>query len=733
MKQYDNIQKISTGISGLDKILLGGLQLPMSPSGAQNNKTQGIIITLKGCKGTDKTMLAMQVMHGITKSLRRYNGEETLLSPAFYSLDKTHHQLNDILLDLIISQCTRKMIMLKQDLRKDVQYNNSLFADIIFKTYQKAYASQEQGDNTPLLPDDLCARIDKYISEGIVFYNIRTNSLHFRTAQSKDTQANMLFERKYDLISDYLNDVNRFSNDYTQIDDFQNDFFNVEFDSTEEHNTHDDFIYTRTPAHKLAQIISKIQERQSKRKDEKETKIIPCTVIDGISQVRKQELEGFEISSIERLLRDTSLVSIIVIDDVEEDMFHSDISIEMRRVENDEVNYTTHQLRVNKSVFQMTAYGWHQYKKRDYGIEIYPSSHLLLHQKRYLPQSIINTRNGILDRNYLQYLDFSKDCDEKKQYVDYDKGRENEEYNRLRDLYINRFYKALSIPDDVLGYLLAQKDTIPDGKTIAIIGYPNTFKRFLAIGSSFCAAKKGYHTLFLTFDRLSSNLLQQMQCPAFAVREKALPCVEVEISKQNEKIVKYTNVGTGECAPSCPYNCLLKKCKQCYDHLHAFNINMGCISADELLYYLEEQLEIYFDKQGSKIKRIIFDDLQKVDFCFPLLKSNGLFFAALKSFCQKKGVDLIILCDKKAGLVDELISLSENVICMHRDKNPHSITFFIEKFAGNILPSQIYKITTTHIYNLFECDFSSCRLTSLDDIEEIGSITDFWNDSWKSD
>ena len=224
-----------------------------------------------------------------------------------------------------------------------------------------------------------------------------------------------------------------------------------------------------------------------------------------------------------------------------------------------------------------------------------------------------------------------------------------------------------------------------------------------------------------------------MQCPAFASREKALPCIEEGTDKQNEKIVKYTNVGTGECAPSCPYNCLLKKCKQCYDHLHAFNINMGCISADELLYYLEEQLEIYFDKQGSKIKRIIFDDLQKVDFCFPLLKSNGLFFAALKSFCQKKGVDLIILCDKKAGLVDELISLSENVICMHRDKNPHLITFFIEKFAGNILPSQVYEITTTHIYSLFECDFSNCRLTTPDNIEEIGSMTDFWNDSWKSD
>lgn len=730
MKQYNNIQKISTGVSGLDKILLGGLQLPIysSSSTQLHNKGQGIIITLKGCKGTDKTMLAMQVMHGITKSLRRYNGEDTLLSPAFYSLSKTCHQLNDILLDFIISQCTRKMIMLKQDLRKDFQYNNSLFADIIFKTDQKVYASQEQDDDMPLLPDDLCARIDKYISEGIVFYNIRTNSLHFRTAQSKDTQANMLFERKHDLIQEYLGDVNRFSNDYTQIDDFQNDFFEVDFNSTETNDTHDDFIYTRTPAHRLTQIISKIQDRQNKGRDEKETRIIPCTVIDGISHVRKQELEGFEISSIERLLRDTSLVSIIVVDDVEEDIFHSDISIEMRRVENDEVNYTTHQLRVNKSVFQMTAYGWHQYKKRDYGIEIYPSSHLLLHQKRYLSQSIINTRNGILDWNYLQYLDFSKDSDKKEQYVDYDKERATGEYNRLRNLYVNRFYKALSTPDDVLGYLLAQKNTIPDGKTVAIIGYPNAFKRFLAIGSSFCAARKGYHTLFLTFDRLSSNLLQQMQCPAFVSKNKALPCVEEIITKQDGQVVKYSNAGTGQCSPSCSYNCSLKKCKNCYDHLHAFNINMGCISADELLYYLEEQLDIYFDKQGSKIKRIIFDDLQKVDFCFPLLKNNGLFFAALKNFCQKKGVDLIILCDKKAGLVDELISLSENVICMHRDNEPHKVTFLIEKVAGNILPSQIYKITTAHIYELFECDFSNCRLAISGNIEEVGSMTDFWND-----
>lgn len=155
---------------------------------------------------------------------------------------------------------------------------------------------------------------------------------------------------------------------------------------------------------------------------------------------------------------------------------------------------------------------------------------------------------------------------------------------------------------------------------------------------------------------------------------KALPCVEGITDEQDEKIVNYTSVGTGQCSLSCPYNCSLKKCKRCYDYLHVFNVNMGCISADELLYYLEEQLEIYFDKQGSKIKRIILM-ICKSRLLFPSVEKQRPVLCRIKNFCQKKGVDLMILCDKKAGLVDELISLSENVICMCRDKDPRKVTF----------------------------------------------------------
>lgn len=90
--------------------------------------------------------------------------------------------------------------------------------------------------------------------------------------------------------------------------------------------------------------------------------------------------------------------------------------------------------------------------------------------KKILAPIYYNTKNGILDHNYLQYLDFSKIYDIKKQFIEYEKDRHTEEYGRLIELYLNRYDKRLSTPDDILGYLLAQKETAPSGKIIAIIG-----------------------------------------------------------------------------------------------------------------------------------------------------------------------------------------------------------------------------------------------------------------------
>lgn len=188
-RRIDTVGKISTGIQGLDKMLLGGLQLPLILSGEDvASSEKGIIIVLKGDRGTDKTLFAMQMMHGIAKSLN--NLEVKPKAPAFYSLDKNTDQMNDMLLDFIISKCIDKMIRTKEN----DEWTGSRFADAIFDT-SKIRAGATQSCTPPPFPENLKSKIDSYISEGIVFYNIRTNSLHFRTAQSIDSQANILFTR----------------------------------------------------------------------------------------------------------------------------------------------------------------------------------------------------------------------------------------------------------------------------------------------------------------------------------------------------------------------------------------------------------------------------------------------------------------------------------------------------------------------------------------------------------
>ena len=126
----NTVGKISTGIQGLDKMLLGGLQLPLiNPKEDISSSEKGIIIVLKGDRGTDKTLFAMQMMHGIAKSLNNLEFKPQV--PAFYSLDKNTDQMNDMLLDFIISKCIDKMVR-TSSLSND--WTGSRFADAIFDT-----------------------------------------------------------------------------------------------------------------------------------------------------------------------------------------------------------------------------------------------------------------------------------------------------------------------------------------------------------------------------------------------------------------------------------------------------------------------------------------------------------------------------------------------------------------------------------------------------------------------
>ena len=91
------MKKYSTGIKGLDTLFHGGIQLSDSASG------QGVIIAIRGARGCYKTILAMQLMHGLTKSIMGNSYDETYEdTPRFISFNKDENALNDLYLDLLI-------------------------------------------------------------------------------------------------------------------------------------------------------------------------------------------------------------------------------------------------------------------------------------------------------------------------------------------------------------------------------------------------------------------------------------------------------------------------------------------------------------------------------------------------------------------------------------------------------------------------------------------------------
>lgn len=721
-------------------MLLGGLQLPLIRSEEDASSSEkGIIIVLKGDRGTDKTLFAMQMMHGIARSLN--NQEIKPQAPAFYSLDKNTDQMNDMLLDFIISKCIDRMVRTSSI---NNEWTGSRFADVIFDT-SKICAGAAQTGTPPPFPENLKSKIDSYISEGIVYYNIRTNSLHFRTAQSIDSQANILFTRRHDRVSEYCNVSNAFSSEGNF--DFKNDLFDVQINghNIDEKNGNDsskkerelEYKYITTPSHTFSKILSHIQKGAEKNS---KNKLMPssCIVIDGLTKISDNDLRSFELTPFEHILRKSALVTIIVIDDLDEKLkISADILIELGRVENNKENYTSHALRICKSVFQMCAYGWHEYKKRDYGIEVYPSSHLLLQQKRYLPQAKILTQQGILENHYLRHVNIRVSGDVKgrsglKEYDEY-KSCENSAMDMLRNMYNDYTKKRIITVKGALQELFGYENGNTSGKIIAILGSPNSFKFYLAAGSCFCAARKGIHTLFLTFDRLIDNLRQHLVCPAWnSLEDISIPCIE-NANNESSRTIIYMNEYS--CGTNCSRHCKLMECNDCYSKMHSFNINMGCISTDELLYYLNEQLDICFNKDANKkVCRIIIDDLQKIDYSFPLLKGNDLFLSAIKNYCQQKNIDLIILCDKNAGLAKCLRSLADNVICMERNEIEKSLSIYVEKYSGIIPASHILKegikVEDTKkkcIYDIFKCKSKSCDIEFEANAAPV-DFKDFWNE-----
>ena len=216
------MKKLSTGIPGLDTLFHGGIQLK-NPN-KDDGKNGGLIIALRGAKGCNKTLLSMQLMQGISCALEKYQ-------PLFISLNKSKEDLIDMYYDVFISrllnafceiESTKQKITSDEQL-KSLRRNVQMVLGELFVSAKK----EEHIDYT----------IINKIADRVVYYNTRTNNLHFRRVQNDtskkgcyilgnygDDTNNVLYERNIspnaEIINKALDEINLLINhnsDYLYI------------------------------------------------------------------------------------------------------------------------------------------------------------------------------------------------------------------------------------------------------------------------------------------------------------------------------------------------------------------------------------------------------------------------------------------------------------------------------------------------------------------------------------
>lgn len=757
------MKKLSTNIKGLDAIFHGGIQLEKLTTSNKDTKKERLVIVIKGAKGTGKPNLAMQLMHGLTKSMQIYK-KGIPPKMLFYSINKKSEDLNDRYLDILINRQIDSMIV---DYRKDLlrakeQDMNPVvplegkyaILDFLFdlSNTKIEYTYSEARNRLARIRE----RLPLLVCEGIVNYNHRTNSLHFKRRYDGDDWHNYIAGRRCDTIQDYMSILKaaEYNNSDGSLSCFYQDFVDCSFNdhakggkhTAKEKDSNRFEYYSKSPMTKYQDIMddldSKIMEKEGKDKEQDpdaSKSVCDAIVIDGFSQLSTEELKQLPYSHILKVVRNVAKVAILVFDDRPEAQCDGDIVIEMRKSTAENEEYMYHELQISKSVFQTVAYGWHQYKMRDFGIEVFPSLHLLLSKRYYLQNKSRDIGRHLFDNNFEQYLDAinhrmpqcsQESCLQEVFFYQYLQKRNSDYVKLLKDVFSNQKQQIQEYtkneknhshtnrkiltdtlflnPNDNIQGTLAWEDHF---KTTAIIGNPNSYKRYLALAASYYWAARKQHTLFILFDKNEMDMRRQMACPAFCNPDK----------KNDSSYIP---------------------CCTCSKYIHTFDLRMGCISAEDFFAKLLEQISLYCrsdEKTGieTSVLHIVIDDIQKIDYSFPFLKSTSLFLSTLISICHRHSVRLTILCDKNASLVKELCSLADTVVCVKRDESEkylYSIELYIERGTNADVPSRIMKFHIKNIFRLFQCKSNSkeSKSPSLHLAKErftaqpIGSMKEYW-------
>lgn len=659
------LPKLPTGIHGLDKVLYGGIDVNVLKAlhiGGNNIPRTPLVIAINGSEDdNDKSVLAMQMLYGIAQSVEKIKADYQHINngwnqPVMYSTYYQTHKLDDMFLDYFISSSLQEILRKKASKDANVNLSSNIFTNLLFDSSNILCQGISTNANIPYTA--VANKTDAMIGDGIIYYNRRTNSLHVKAdLTADDNKYNQVYLRQFDSINEYSQ---RYSN-----------------------KQQDALFYKYTGVHFLPfSMIGNLTYSQLT------TSIANPKELIAVDLSAYKDLAVTKINGLLNLLHDAKIVILVVDSTAEIPENRVNMMIELsQKVDH---KFVLKYLQITKSDSQDFAPGLHQYKKRDYGIEVYPRKELYLYERRYLQRALVYTHADALTETYQQYMKLQKYYIDTPTttYEDYETDIASEENKPFYAIYPKNYMEQMSIdllnrvfiPINPLRNLLHRSKNETEfieneymygnaGFVTAVIGKANTYKRFLTFGGIFGSACAGDHTLIIMMNKEEMVTRRRLACPARPL------CGDRD-----------------------------KACRSCYHYIHFMNICMGNITPEEFLYYLERQIEVTYDGDQKKhIRRIVIDDLQILDFCFPRL-NDGLFLAALAELCREHDIILYILCDISGKMLPPLRALADNVIITQKDKKDGHPLIFVEKFAGYTnTPSKMYCGKVKNVNKLFRC------------------------------
>lgn len=659
------LPKLPTGIRGLDKVLYGGIDVNVLKAlhiGGNNIPRTPLVIAIKGSEDdNDKSVLAMQMLYGIAQSVEKIKADYQHINngwnqPVMYSTYYQTHKLDDMFLDYFISSSLQEILRKKASKDANVNLSSNIFTNLLFDSSNILCQGISTNANIPYTA--VANKTDAMIGDGIIYYNRRTNSLHVKAdLTADDNKYNQVYLRQFDSINEYSQ---RYSN-----------------------KQQDALFYKYTGLHFLPfSMIGNLTYSQLT------TSIANPKELIAVDLSAYKDLAVTKINGLLNLLHDAKIVILVVDSTAEIPENRVNMMIELsQKVDH---KFVLKYLQITKSDSQDFAPGLHQYKKRDYGIEVYPRKELYLYERRYLQRALVYTHADALTETYQQYMKLQKYYIDTPTttYEDYEADIASEENKPFYAIYPKNYMEQMSIdllnrvfiPINPLRNLLHKSKNETEfieneymygnaGFVTAVIGKANTYKRFLTFGGIFGSACAEDHTLIIMMNKEEMVTRRRLACPARPL------CGDRD-----------------------------KACRSCYHYIHFMNICMGNITPEEFLYYLERQIEVTYDGDQKKhIRRIVIDDLQILDFCFPRL-NDGLFLAALAELCREHDIILYILCDISGKMLPPLRALADNVIITQKDKKDGHPLIFVEKFAGYTnTPSKMYCGKVKNVNKLFRC------------------------------